>query len=262
VTVEGRAEVVGALDELLADVAHPMPAAVQAAYAVERPGPLGTGFVVHEDGDRLAEVASATDARDVVHQRVHRRAFELAARKGWARLHGALVDVDGARVAIVGPAGAGKTTLALALALDGAGIQGDESLLVRDGESLAVPRPLHLKPGIDHQLPALARVLGDLPRVGDVAILDPGRHLALPWALSAAPVDHVVLLEPGDRSVRCEPVGPTAAMPRLVPELFPLVEDKATLLARLSELVRATPVHTLTVGEPASMIGAIHSLAG
>ena len=60
------------------------------------------------------------------------------------------------RVLVVGPSGSGKTTLAARLLLDGADVQGDESVLVRRDASLAVPRALHLKPGYAPLLPELA----------------------------------------------------------------------------------------------------------
>ena len=101
--------------------------------------------MVTEEGDLLATVATPEDAADVVHVRAHRHAFELASLSGWAQVHAATVDLattEGReRVLVVGPSGAGKTTLATRLLLDGADVQGDESVLVRRGESLAVPAP-------------------------------------------------------------------------------------------------------------------------
>ncbi len=64
---------------------------------------------------------------------------------------------------LVGPSGAGKSTLVLRLLFDGAAAHGDESALVRDGHVLAVPRPFHLKPGVDAMVPEIAPFLGALP---------------------------------------------------------------------------------------------------
>ncbi len=133
------------------------------------------------------------EAADVVHVRAHRRAFELASLSGWARVHAATIDLDDARVLVVGPSGAGKTTLAARLLLDGADVQGDESVLVRRGESLAVPRALHLKPGSDHILPELAELLPTMPVLNGVTVLDPAR-IGRPIVLRLAPVTHVVML--------------------------------------------------------------------
>ena len=156
------------------------------------------GFAITEEGDTLATVATTEEAADLVHVRAHRRAFELASLSGWARVHAATVDLatlEGrrARVLVVGPSGAGKTTLATRLLFDGADVQGDESVLVRRGESLAVPRALHLKPGAPLVLRELTAVLPELPVVGEVTVLDPAR-VQRPVTLRIAPVEHVVVL--------------------------------------------------------------------
>ncbi|WP_407812466.1 hypothetical protein, partial [Staphylococcus aureus] len=59
------------------------------------------------DGLQLAES---------VYRTVHRDVMTAAHARQWTRLHAALVDCNGVRVAIAGHSGAGKTTLALALA--------------------------------------------------------------------------------------------------------------------------------------------------
>ena len=63
--------------------------------------------------------------------------------------HAASVAVDGAGAMLVGPKGAGKSTLALALATRGHGLLGDEHAcyLPAAGELLPFPRPLGIKPG-------------------------------------------------------------------------------------------------------------------
>ncbi len=125
-------------------------------------------------------------------------------------MHAATVDLatteaHRARVLVVGPSGAGKTTLATRLLLDGADVQGDESVLVRRGESLAVPRALHLKPGAARVLPELAAVIPELPVVGEVTVLDPAR-VGRPVNLRLAPVEHVVVLADGrSGDVTCTP---------------------------------------------------------
>ena len=57
------------------------------------------------DGLQLAES---------VYRTVHRDVMTAAHARQWTRLHAALVDCNGVRVAIAGHSGAGKTTLALA----------------------------------------------------------------------------------------------------------------------------------------------------
>jgi ABC-type glutathione transport system ATPase component len=135
--VTGDRRVVERLAALLPDARHPVPALRRAHYRVTA---TSDGIAVAEEGDALAVAENPEDAADLVHVRAHRRAFELASLAGWVRVHAATVDLDGTRVLIVGPSGTGKTTLATKLLVEGADVQGDESVLVRRGESLAVPR--------------------------------------------------------------------------------------------------------------------------
>ncbi len=218
----------------------------------------------------LTTVATPEDAADVVHVRAHRRAFELASLSGWARVHAATVDLattEGrrARVLVVGPSGAGKTTLATRLLLDGADVQGDESVLVRRGESLAVPRALHLKPGAARVLPELAAVIPELPVIGDVTVLDPAR-VGRPVTLRIAPVEHVVVLagppietgahEPaGVRSdVTCTPLDGGAVLEALLTDAFPLTETKARMVSMLAGAMVSAHGHRLTAGPPDAMV--------
>lgn len=239
--------------EAIAPIAeHAFAATASMRYGVE--GRSGAYRVV-EEGDLVARVSTAAAAGDVVHQRLHRRAFERVALDGWARLHGALVDLGGKRVLIVGPSGAGKSTLALRLLLDGAALQGDESVLLRAGESVAVARPLHLKAGADLVVPELADLGPHLPAIDDVLVADPGR-LGYPWRLTVAPVDHIVMLT-ADGTAGCTPISHTEALPALVSQLFPVTETKAELLRRLTTALAGVRCHRLGRGDPAAMVRAM-----
>jgi hypothetical protein len=215
------------------------------------------GFVLREEGDDLAATDGFVAAADAVHVRAHRRAFELASLAGWARVHAATVDLEGARVLVVGSSGSGKTTLAARLLLDGADVQGDESVLVRRGASLAVPRALHLKPGYQEWLPEVGPLAADLPVVGDVTVLDPAR-LGRPWRLREAPIDHVVLLERPVGAVAgpvtCEPVDGGTVLEALVGDAFPLAETNARMVATLAGAIGHARGHRLSPGTPAAMV--------
>jgi hypothetical protein len=252
--VEGDPQVVDQLAAILPDAHHPVPALRSLRYTVDA---TPDGYDVAEEGDALARVATPEEAADVVHVRAHRRAFELASLAGWVRLHAATVDLDGVRVLVVGPSGAGKTTLATRLLLDGAEVQGDESVLVRRGESLAVPRALHLKPGTDRVLPELAPVLPSLPVVNDVTVLDPAR-LGRPVELRLAPVAHVVLLaersDPPAGVVTCAPVDGGTVLEALLTDAFPLTETKARMVSVLAGAMVSARGHRLTSGPPGAMV--------
>jgi hypothetical protein len=255
--VEGDPRVVEHLATLLPDARHPVPARGDLRYEVHA---TADGFAIAEEGDALAVVATPEAAADVVHVRAHRRAFELASLAGWARLHAATVDLEGARVLVVGPSGAGKTTLATRLLLDGAEVQGDESVLVRRGESLAVPRALHLKAGTERVLPELAPLLPSLPVMNEVTLLDPAR-LDRPVDLRVAPVAHVVLLagrpaEP-DGAITCTPVDGGTVLEALLTDAFPLTETKARMVSVLAGAMVSARGHRLTSGPPRAMVEAL-----
>jgi hypothetical protein len=105
------------------------------------------------------------------------------------------------------------------------------------------------------------RHLPALPRVEDVAVLDP-TTVRSPWDLAEAPVDHVVLLEPGDRS------GPptVAAVPgpmvleALVRQAFPVAESKADLVRTLAAVTASSRGHRVTRGDPAATVSALRAL--
>ena len=274
VTVEAADdEVVVALEGMIPTAVHDFPATGRTHYGVE--GRRGAYRIV-EDGDLVTTVATPEDARDEVHRRLHRRIFERASRRGWIRLHGALVDVGGdqggARVLVTGPSGAGKSTFATRLLLDGLAVLGDESVMLRGRECVAVARPFHLKPGSEALLPDLVTAHDGLPRIDDVVVVDPGR-IGLPWRLTVAPVDHLVLLDRGTaegadtaevaaaewaaRGVRLVAEPQLALLPELVSQVFPVTETKSALLRALTSSLVGVQCHRLLVGDPAAMSHAL-----
>jgi len=248
-----------ALDAVLPTATHDFPAGETLRYDVEPAA--GGAFVVFEAGDRLGRVPSAPEARDLVHARFHRRVFERASRAGWLRVHGALVEIGGARVLCTGPEGAGKSTLALRLLLDGFTVLGDESVVVRGRDVVAVARPLHCKPGAEVAVPELAALDPLVPAIDGIRIVDPGR-LGRPWSLGIASLDHVVVLttEPGEGPVGLVAVPQTQVLPDLVDALFPVVESKPTVLRALTTALAGVGCHRLGRGTPAAMEHALRDL--
>jgi len=73
-----------------------------------------------------------------------------ATLNGLEVLHASAVVVDGRAVALVGPSGAGKTSLALALCRLGAGFLADDVVAVERAEELLVAHPGTPVAGVDH----------------------------------------------------------------------------------------------------------------
>ncbi len=227
-------------------------------YATSARG--GLHFVA-EEGDQLCVVAAPDEVRNVIYMRAHRRAFELAHLKGWILLRGALVDINRRRVLLVGGPGAWLTLVALRLALNGAAFQGADSVLLRDGLVIAVPRPLMLEGDAERQVPELAAIVPRLPQSDGVAVLDPARDLAMVWQLRTAPVDHVVVLEPEPGALVVEPTGAAEILAELARALSPTSERPPPPIAALSAMLTAAQGHRLRGGDLDATEDAIRRLA-
>ncbi len=221
------------------------------------------GYEVLDRGDRLAVVTTPRAVLDTVFARVHRRAFELAARRGWVRLHGVVLHLGDARAVVVGASGAGKTTLALAALAAGHDVEGDESLLVHAGEVVAVPRRLHVKPGSEVLVPAAAGWVAAAPCLdGDppLRLVSP-TAAGRPWRLRDGPVDHVVVLDRVDGGSSVEAASATEVAPFLVSQTFPTVERRAQVLAEVAGLLRSVGVHRLHAGPDGRALAELESVA-
>lgn len=222
---------------------------------------------------------------------IHDRVLHWARHHGWTRLHAALIDVDGALVAVAGPSGAGKTTLATDLALAGHDLHGDEAIFVRGGDVIALPRPIHLKTGGLGIPPGLEAVPGAvLDYVDPLVVIDPATIAELVRSTETArsaetaqssdtvrssdtvlPVrrprrlDHLIIL--GERRR-----GPWAATPAstaemlatMIDDVAPFADDHA---AALRELVLASSAARISVlsagdGDRAGGAAAVEALVG
>ena len=220
------------------------------------------GHHIYDNGDLLTTARSPRAVLDAAFARTYRRAFELAALGGWVRVHGTVLRVADQRWVVVGPAGAGKTTLALAALAAGEEAEVDESFLVRGGQVLGVARRFHVKPGSDALVPAARPWLDDAPVLaGDVPLrlFDP-TEVGLPWHLRMGPVDHVALLDQGPSSA-LRPLGATEAAPAVLGQAFPTVEARGTVVREVASLLRGTSVHRLTVGPDGAALAAMGIVA-
>jgi hypothetical protein len=252
------AAALAAIRETVAVAEHPMAPSREQHYGVDVDA---GGYALTEEGDALGSVTTVREASETIAARSRRRALELAALKGWVRLRAALVDLDGARLLLAGPPGTGKTLLALRLGLRGGRVQGDESVLLRDGVCLAVPGPLQLPHGASVALAELVELPGAPPRAGGVAALEPGRALGGPFELRAAPIDHVVVLDSRPGRIACRASTQAETLTDLAPWLVATVEPRPTLARALAAALAPARCHRLHFGDLEAMEAAIVAAA-
>ncbi len=251
------AAVADALAYVVQDARQDLPVAETVRLRVDREGP---GFVVSEVGSARVFAERDVDVVDVVYSRVHTAAFAHASREGWVRAHAAVADLGPTRVLLVGASGVGKTSLSMRLLLDGVEVQGDESVLLRDGIALPVPRPFHLKEGVEAVVPEVAPMLPGLPTVPatpPVRAFHPS--LVAAWRTTMAPVAHLVLLERGDETV-CEELEAVEAMHDVVQGVFWLHEPKATVIREIAWILRSARCHRVVMHDVADAASIVRGL--
>ena len=229
------------------------------------------GYRVREDGEDRGVHASPEDAAALVERRLHELAF--AAFAGCTKIHAGCATWDGRRFLVVGHGRAGKTTLMTRLLVDGFPVEGDEMVLVRDGQVTAYPRrfgirrrTLRLVPQVGALAPELATVPPpDEPDGYHVLALDPSQ-LGLRWRIRTGPVDILLLLEgrhagptqarscPDQlmvQSVMAQSDPPSSGPAAWVRDVCALVRGAAKYLVILGDLDSAVAVVRQCVGAPA-----------
>jgi hypothetical protein len=218
----------------------------------------GTGpWELAHEGDLVGRYHDLESVLYVLYQRCYGRAVEQLALAGWQSLHGGLATVGERRVLVVGDKGAGKTTLMLRLLADGHAVEGDESVLTRNGLAVALPRRFHVKPGTAAMVPELAGAMAEAPR----AHLSDGTPIVgfdpvvagFPAATRLAPVDLAVVLRPGAEGEGGWHALSTIDTVRAVVErALPTTDSRPALLAACAALLGHVPGVALDRGELAA----------
>lgn len=227
--------------------------------------PSASGGWIAEIGLRRYRAADDLDLGELVYGAVHDRVAYWAREEGWMRIHAGLADIAGRRIMIAGPSGVGKTTTMVQLAAAGATVLGDEAVLIRDRDAIALPRPFHAKHagrGIRGLNPEAVSTVLDYP--DPIAILDPAVINGIVVLRHApAPIDLIVLLERGDPPLR-EPEVEAAtggdAIVALAPDAGPFTADRGELLRSVIRLVESAPVVKLRMAAPDETARAIMDL--
>ena len=187
--------------------------------------------------------------------------LELLKRRGRFGLHAAGVERNGAAVLAAGPAGAGKSTLALTLARAGFGLLGDDLVFLtdHDGRLRVLPFADEIELGEEALVlfPELAPSAGPPPPGWPKQRLAP-RALGLPLGRPAEPA---VLLLPvriaGTRS-RVRPISRNDALLELLPNV--ILTDRRSCEAHvdaLAELVRVADCYRLESGRDLAALAAL-----
>jgi hypothetical protein len=172
-----------------------IPITAQWSYQVRGTGP----YEIYEEGDLFDQTNSLSDVQFHIYQRSYRRILDRYITAGWIALHAGIVQVAGQRMLLMGDKGAGKTTLTSRLLTSGHAVEGDEIALVRRDDVMACPRRLHIKPGIEKNVPALAPHLANLPTSISSGVtiraLDP-TVAGYAWNIISGPLDKIIYIAP------------------------------------------------------------------
>lgn len=171
-------------------------------------------------------------------------------------VHAAALGFRGRAVMLSGPTGAGKTTLALALASRGMQLLSDELAVLdpRSDEVLAYRRLLHVRPGTPELIPGLEHIADEPPADlgGGIAwaVEHPGQDGPSPRAL---PLGAVVILDPridGTAEPVLREIRPVVASLELLRGTWAATTDFQGALAAIGGCVAHVPCIRLAAGEP------------
>ena len=211
----------------------------------------GADFVVSADEAEIVAHVEASASLDAARQRLVDQVVPLVmSHLGRFVLHaGAFATAHGA-VALIGPAGAGKSTLSASFGLRGAPVIADDALFVeeRSGEWLAVPSYAGLRVWPD-VLPAIVAA-----GTADAASASPAdkrrltSHDGIVFAATPMPLRRVYMLQSGPACIGR--LSPREAIMALIGHTFVLdIDDRERLagnFARVSAASAALDVRTLT----------------
>ena len=193
------------------------------------------------------------DAANRLHATVFAAVQEEA--PGAPLVHGASLVRDGQRLIVIGPKGAGKSTLTLHLLARGFEVEGDEHVVLREKDLVARPRRMRVKPGSLPLVPSLAEAVLASPRVDDplsggpVYAVDPAIS-GRPWRIRPGRADHLVFLEPNHGGGSAlSAIGRDDAFSCLAEHCLLPAEGRAAATVRLHRLASEAQAWRLAVGD-------------
>ena len=194
--------------------------------AVEAADDAG-GVVLRVDDADPRSFAGPLERAEWAYGHVHNTLMDGAHERGWHRLHAALLEVRGSGVIVAGPSGAGKTSLTVNAATQGALVHSDEGVFLADGRAVGLPRRLHLKDSARKVLdPGTFESAVKLAYPSPVWAVDPGAHWTLPVL---RPLDIAAIIVLGD------PVAPPAVRPLSSWQVLSALATESSMFSRRPE---------------------------
>ena len=211
------------------------------------------GFIVATLPDGELVEGTPTNLINVLHRVVLTDIVEH--NFGCPLLHGATVLIDGRRLLIVGHKGAGKSTLALHLALAGHQVEGDEHLIVRPDSVVARPRSLRVKDGTLTLLGPLPPAISNAPAIpgwdGSFTIRSFSPSVGgRDWIIRTGQLSGIIILiaNHGGRS-QAQPMSGMLAFSRLMGEIMLPKDGVAAAAGRVRTLALSVPAYQLSLGD-------------
>jgi hypothetical protein len=228
------------LDARLPDAHQDFPISVRARLAVTE---AEDEYEIRMDDGVPHRVRGLDPAGETVLALLNRRA--LAALGGYTKVHAGCARWQGRRFLVVGAPQAGKSTLMAWLLCEGAEVEGDELVVVRDGQATAYPRLLGIRAG---SIPLVPGLVAAGRATGDGFYLSPAA-LGKPWRIGPGPVDAVFVLEVNhSRPTRVEPCPRYLMVQRVMAQSEAPTGGGGRWIREVSTIVDRARCQTLYVG--------------
>ena len=220
------------------------------------------GYRIREDGQAQAHLLDVEAVGSSVQDRIN--ALAMAEMGGYAKLHAGCATLGERGVLFAGPGRSGKTTLMTRLLHEGFAVQGDDTVVLRDGYAMAVPRRFRVRRGTLTLVPQLsarapAWALKGPPNGYHVVVVDPV-DLGFGWRITPAPVDVVFFLVPKHGSPsRVIPCPRYRMASMLMTESVPPATGARALIREIATLVARADCYVLELGELDSAVTAVNA---
>jgi hypothetical protein len=225
-----------------------------------------SSYQIVQEGRIICEQTSPHDVAGALHARL--MMLSLADFPSAPLIHAASLRWRGRRILLVGPKGAGKTTLTLRLIQEGYDIEGDENVFVTREGVVARARALRVKASTASLFPPVAEVLrlaayyenGENLRIYN---LDPRKAGAHFWRIEMGPVDAVVLLRPNHGSCSSlRPISPLLLVREVIVESAFHEIGRAGAVSAITKAIGNARGFALSLGDLNEAVRCLDSVFG